>query len=689
MLITCARGIPSPVATAAARTAPVDTLAPARPVETVPDLRQLQKLCAPPSRESFFELANRLFAEERPVRELPWEFARHPDPAVRAAFRIASQELGRSKMSEMERQERVNGGYEAITFLLAQAPEEVDDERVTVILDRLPKNDLTARYCLQMTERVPCKAHLFARYLPEPVTGPVVGVRDGKLIPGEKQPWPDVDQWIEDMGRPELRSKFEAEKETWLGLADRWEEQGKDDRLGYCGVYGLDLYAAMAEHFPHWKPEERIGPLLVQNQVNDGHGMKWLRTFPLDELDGMKPGRARFQLMQAAVEKGHRLSPRQKDELLSWFYPLHQGMIHLPWDWSGCRREALSCLVASLPQLGGETLPDGQGGRLPVPRALTEHLLQGPDTDVTLAFENEPKNLLAAIAHPELERTLLSEVPDRITSWKDMPQRARNATALLALLHCPELDGRLEPLVTRYQDRQDSFVAASRGRWVARQVAAGNLDPLVEMARDRRLRAELTGHPAPQDPAVRRAAADRLASRLAPDTPELALATALLSTYPELGEGVEKVVLQDPRVLNGELRDVLEERLAGGVHSDERQRLKLSRLLGEEPWRQGARGWVGEVCAQIPEGDLRPSVELLLTQKDPAGVARAVLERVQLETLLRDDDRRAELFQSRLKDYLELGPVALEPPSRTGGSVLVKPDAVVVGGTQLKVRGRS
>ncbi len=690
--------------------ASVDTLAPARPATSdLPTRAALQALCAPVSREAFFERANGLFAGKRPVRELSWDFAHHPDPAVRQAFRIASQELGRSAMSEMERQERVNGGYEALQFLLAHDPEEVEDGRVSEIIARLPAGDLSDRFRLRMAEQVPCKAHLFQLDLPSQGTGRPYGVRDGVQLRGPaavddgtlatlpdvlaEAPHGRLEAVIEQMADPALRPQFEARKEAWLGLADRWEERGIDDRFGWNGVYGLELYAAMATHFPDWKPEERIGPLLAQNQVNQGKGLEWLRTLPLQE--GQMAGRARFQLME-----GRELTAAQKDELLSWFHPLHQGMIHLPWDWSGCRREALSCLAAALPQLEGCTLPDGRGGRLPVREALREHLLDGPDTDVTLTFEDDPADLMAVLEHPELEAKLLAEVPAELGSWTAMPQRARNAVALLALRGSSALDERMAPLVGRHQGRQEKFVVPYRARAVAGMVSRGEMAPLVEMARDRRLRAELIGHAPPADAAVRAAAAGTLADRMAVNTPEFDLATALVPTFAELGEPVEKVVLADPRALTPELREVFADRLAAGVHSNERRRVAVARLLGAEgldAWRTGASGWVGDVCRRLPaSADVLAGVESLLGEDDPGAVASALLDRIQAETLLSDSGQDAALFAARAAELARLRArgkglhEALEAvaPARVAapGGIEVRGDAVIVGGTQLRVR---
>lgn len=658
-----------------------DAVAPARPLSDLPTQKQLQQLCAPVSREAFFAHANQLFAEERPVRELSFEFAHHPDPAVRAGFRIASQELGRSKMSEMERQERVNGGYEALSFLLASDPERVADHRVTEILERLPRTELTARYCRKMAERVPCKAHLLG-----PLAAPPVPALENDPTGLADFPYGKLGEAIERIKDPKNRPELEAHKEAWLGLADRWQELGIDDRLGYTGVYGLDLYAAMAESFPHWKPEQRIGPLLVQNQVNDGHGLEWLKKLPLDSLDGMHEGRARFQLMQNAIEHGHKLSARQKDELMGWFQPLHQGMIHLPWDWNGCRRESLSCLQAALPQLPAD-----------VPVRLREHLLAGPDTDLTLTFEDKPETLLAVLEHPDLEPALLREVPGHIATWEEMPQRARNAAALLALMQSDKLGEPVEPLVRKFQGRQDRFVAPYRQQAVARHLAAGELQPLLEMARDRRLVESLRGHEPPRDPEKRRQAVSFLEQNLAAGTAELTLATALAPTFPELGESLEGAVLRDPEAMTPELRQVFAARLAQSRHSSERRRLEVLQLVGsqcEPEWRHGATGWVAEVCRRLPEGPVSQSVGLLLKEDDPGLIARTLLDRIQADSLLAAENKDGEIFHARVRAFAELRQKgksveealqSVQPEPKAGG-ILVREDTVIVGGTQLRVR---
>lgn len=703
------------------RAARPDTLAPARPAPPVPNRQSLAALCAPPSRESFFDLSNQLLSEGRPVRELSWDFAQHPDPAVRVAFRQASQELGRSKMSEMERQERVNGGYEALTFLLANAPEQVADGRVTEIIDRLPQNDLSARFCLRMQKRVPCKAELFGQRLeglPSKGEGPAYGVRDGVILRGEDppdlevcpenldrlpqslaaHPYGKLDEVIELMARPELRPRFEAQKEAWLGLADRWEERGIDDRFGWNGVYGLELYAAMAEHFPDWKPETRIAPLLAQDQANEGKGRKWLETLPLMP---MAPGRARFGLLENAIKKGHQLDAAQRDELLGWFHPLHDGMIHLPWDWNGCRRESMSCLEAALPQLEKATLPVGGGKRLPVREALREHLLQGSDTDVTLTFE-DPQHVLRLIEHPELEKSLTRELPEKYEKWADMPRRARNAVALLAALKSEALEPLMEPLVRQHQGRQEAFVAPYRARVAARHLAAGEVQPLLEMARDRRLRAELIGHEPPTDPSLRAQVAGFLKDRLTPDSTEFHLACALVPTFPDLEESLEQAVLRAPQSLTPELREVFSDRLAQGRHSGERQRREVQKLLGDvalPEWRAGARGWVAELGSRLPSAPdktLAACTDLLLTEDDPGRVARELLDRIQVEMLLSQEKGEAEVLLARLQELVQLRRQgqgldealhAVQPaPGKSAGGVLVREDAVIVGGTQLRVR---
>lgn len=783
-----------PVASARSKKRGPDRFDPAEAGPTLPTRSSLQAAVGPgrrAERESFFALANELFAREGSVRELEPRWANHPDGAVVTAYRQASQELGRSKMSEMERQDRVNGTYEAIDFLLAQAPEEVADHRVTELLDRLEPTDLSIRFCLHLYRDVPCKADLAEQRL---VSWGVRGkgdlaharsVRSGVIDFTPDRPNPEVLQWLERLdeletlprkrlealgaevvtelarfpyghldkaqelveragSKPALKAMFEPHREAWLGLAQSWVERGIDDRLRYTGVYGFDLYQSMAQSFPDWPVVDHLGPMLAQDFLDDGHGAKWLAQLCEQRPELLKvmndrpraPGAERWKLLEGAIRQGHKLDAEQKDSLLSWFYPLHQGMIHLPWDWNGQRTGSLSCLAAALPQLKECTLPDGFGGHLPVKLALREHFLSGPDADLTLAFGLGSKRddwlepLQQLLEHPELEEDLLCELPEKLTSgkWEELPVRTRNALALLSLRQSPAIAELVEPLLSTHQGQQDVFLAPYRARSVARRLASGTPEDLAlvaRMATDRRFENTLEAlreHLAAMAPADQDRLADRL--KLAPGSPELALAALLAGSNPRLAEGVERVLVanrQDQRLLSSELRSLMTERLAQGG-PDEAHRMSVLRMLlplddelvsfpGLQPgppasltaWRTGLGGWAGEISSRLGGSDdrkLAESLEIVLAEKDPGKVGLALLEAVQAASVLRHDGNDGERFHALAQAFKEqrrgglsveqaLGVVAPPPSLPASPGVAELEDSVVVGGTQIKRRERN
>ncbi len=782
-----------PVASARSKKRGPDRFAPSEARPALPTRSSLQAAVGPgrrAERESFFALANELFARDGSVRELEPRWANHRDGAVVTAYRQASQELGRSKMSEMERQDRVNGTYEAIDFLLAQAPEEVADQRVTELLDRLEPTDLSIRFCLHLYRDVPCKADLAEQRLVQwgvrgkGDLGQAHRVRDGIIDFTQDRPNPEIMQWLDRLdeletlprqrlealggelvaelarkpyghldkaqklveragSKPALKSMFEPHREAWLGLAQSWVERGIDDRLRYTGVYGFDLYQSMAQSFPDWPVVDHLGPMLAQDFLDDGHGPKWLGQLCERRPELLKvmndrprpPGAERWKLLEGAIRKGHKLDAEQKDFVLSWFYPLHQGMIHLPWDWNGQRTESLRCLVAALPQLKDCTLPDGFGGHLPVKLALREHFVSGPDADLTLAFGLGSKHdewitsLQQLLEHPELEKDLLLELPKRLTSdkWEELPVRTRNALALLSLRHSPTIAELVEPLLETHQGRQDVFLAPYRARSVARQLASGTPEDLARVARmatDRRFEGTLDSlreHLAGMSAADQDRLADRL--KLTPGSPELALAALLAGSNPRLAEGVELVLVanrQDQRLLTSELRSLMTERLAQGG-SDEAHRMKVLRMLlpfddellsfpGFTPgppasltaWREGLSSWGGEISSRLKDADSRQladSLEIVLTEKDPSLVGLALLDAVQAASVLRHDGSDGERFHELAQAFKKhrqsgstveqaLALVAPPPSLPASPGVAEREDRVVVGGTQIKRRER-